>query len=195
MMVTGVGVLMISCATPQTPPAPSRKTYRLKRPGKADRSQSRGLSMMDGCQISRTDAFLNLLRKPYETIATSRGVLPSSRKPKRVPAKPGPISGRGSIWRLTPRPPRPVGAPSLRLLCRLAAAEVLLLTLCLAATPARLALIADHVQLPQRLATGDDAICEYGYRHTIDRLTVFRSRLSVQELARSDRVSAGAASG
>jgi hypothetical protein len=92
-----------------------------------------------------------------------------------------------AIWRLAPRPQTPVNLPSLRLLCRLAVAEVLLLTICLAATPARLARLSDHIPLPERMATGADAICEYGYRHTVDSLTTFRSRLSPQELASSDR--------
>ena len=37
--------------------------------------------------------------------------------------------------------------------------------LCMAATPQRLNSIAEHLPLPARLATGIDAICEYGYRH------------------------------
>lgn len=91
-----------------------------------------------------------------------------------------------AVWRLAPRPSTPVRWSSGRLVCRLAAAEVLLLTMCLAATPQRLARIAAYVPLPDRLATGVDAICEYGFRHTVDDRTVFRSRLSLEELARSD---------
>ena len=92
-----------------------------------------------------------------------------------------------AIWRLAPRPRQPVNPRSLRLLCRLSAAEVVLLTVCLAATPARLARLSGYIPLPERMATGADAICEYGYRHTVDPLTSFRSRLSPRELARSDR--------
>jgi hypothetical protein len=92
-----------------------------------------------------------------------------------------------AIWRLVKRPRKTVSRSSLRLLCRLAAAQVLLLTLCIAATPLRLNRLADHLPLPDRLATGVDAICEYGYRHSVDDRTLFQSRLSSAELMRSDR--------
>lgn len=91
------------------------------------------------------------------------------------------------IWRLLKRPSRTVSRSSLRLVCRLAAAQVFLLTLCMAATPQRLNRIADHVPLPDRLATGVDVICEYGFRHSVNDRTVFRSRLSSAEILRSDR--------
>jgi hypothetical protein len=95
--------------------------------------------------------------------------------------------GQIAIWRLVKRPPQNVGRSSVRLVCRLAAAEVLLLTLCTAATPQRLHRLADHIPLPHRLATGVDAICEYGHRHSVDDRTFFSSRLSLDELMRSDR--------
>jgi len=92
-----------------------------------------------------------------------------------------------AIWRLLKRPTKTVTWSSLRLLCRLAAAQVLLFILCMAATPQRLNRIADHLPLPDRLATGVDTICEYGYRHSVDDRTLFRSRLTLAELMRSDR--------
>jgi hypothetical protein len=92
-----------------------------------------------------------------------------------------------AIWRLLKRPMKTVTWSSLRLLCRLAAAQVLLFVVCMAATPQRLNRVADHLPLPDRLATGVDAICEYGYRHSVDDRTFFRSRLSLAELMRSDR--------
>jgi hypothetical protein len=92
-----------------------------------------------------------------------------------------------AIWRMVPRPSKTISRSSLRLLCRLAAVQTLLLTLCMAATPQLLNRLADHLQLPDRLATGVDAICEYGYRHSADHRTTFRSRLSTCELMRSDR--------
>jgi VanZ family protein len=92
-----------------------------------------------------------------------------------------------AVWRLVRRPSKGVCRSSLRLLCRLAAVQALLLTLCLAATPQRLTRLADHLPLPQRLASGADAICEYGYRHAVNGLTFFRSRLSADALARCDR--------
>jgi len=92
-----------------------------------------------------------------------------------------------AIWRLFKRPMKTVTRSTLRLLCRLAAAQVLLLTFCMAATPQRLNRFAVHLPLPDRLATGADAICEYGYRHSVDDQTHFRSRLSSVEILRSDR--------
>ena len=91
------------------------------------------------------------------------------------------------IWRLLKRPSRTVSRSSLRLVFRLAAAQVFLFTLCMAATPQRLNRIADHVPLPDRLANGVDVICEYGFLHVVDERTLFRSRLSSDELPRSDR--------
>jgi hypothetical protein len=63
------------------------------------------------------------------------------------------------IWRMTSRPTKPVDRSSVRLLCRLAAVEVLLLTFCLAATPQRLARMAEVLPIPDRLADGADPIC------------------------------------
>ena len=91
------------------------------------------------------------------------------------------------IWRLLKRPSRTVSRSSLRLVFRLAAAQVFLFTLCMAATPQRLNRIADHVPLPDRLANGVEVICEYGFLHVVDERTLFRSRLSSDELPRSDR--------
>jgi hypothetical protein len=91
-----------------------------------------------------------------------------------------------AIWRMVEAPPQPVAAASIRLVFRLAAIFVALMTLCLAATPQRLAGLSDRIRLPKRLVMGSDAICEYGYRHAIDDRTAFRSRLSLQELAKSD---------
>jgi VanZ family protein len=91
-----------------------------------------------------------------------------------------------AIWRLDKRPAKAVSRRSMRRLCRLAAIQVLLLTLCLAATPQRLAHLAEHFPLPHRLASGADAICEYGHLHAVDERTTFRSRLSADELASSD---------
>ena len=91
------------------------------------------------------------------------------------------------IWRLVTRPTTTVSRSSRRLLCRLAAGLVLLLTLCAAATPQRLSHLSEYVPMPDRLANGVDAICEYGRRHTVEERTVFRSRLSSAELVRNDR--------
>ena len=91
-----------------------------------------------------------------------------------------------ATWRLDKRSRTPVSRTSVSLVCRIAALLVLVFTLCLAATPQRLSRLARHVPLPARLATGTDAICEYGYLHAVDYRTSFRSRLSAEELARAD---------
>lgn len=92
-----------------------------------------------------------------------------------------------AIWRLVRRPAKAVTWSSWQLVCRFAAIEVLLLTLCLAATPQRLARLADHIPVPRRLATGTDAICEYGYRYAVNHNTFCQSRLSIEDLKRFDR--------
>jgi hypothetical protein len=92
-----------------------------------------------------------------------------------------------AVWRLVPRPPSATSTRSVRLLCRLAAAEILLLTVCFAATPQRLQRLADHAPALQELARGDDVIAEYGFMHEIDQRTRFRSRLTRDELAAEDR--------
>jgi hypothetical protein len=71
---------------------------------------------------------------------------------------------------------------------RLAAAEVLLLTLCMAATPQRIASLSARIPAIAYLAAGDDAICEYGRFHRLNETTAFRSRLSLEQLAENDRV-------
>ena len=95
-----------------------------------------------------------------------------------------------AIWRLVPKPETPVGRRSLRPLCRLAAAQVLLLTLCLAATPQRIARLVPHLPGLANAASGTDATCEYGHRHALDDLTEYRSRLELAELANTDAVRA-----
>ena len=95
-----------------------------------------------------------------------------------------------ALWRLAAVATERVRRPSLRLLCRLAAAEILILTLCLAATPARTAHVAEYLPGLANPASGTDAICEYGHRHALDDLTEYRSRLTLAELAHADAASA-----
>ena len=91
-----------------------------------------------------------------------------------------------AISRLTPAPSLPISRESLRRLCRLVGAVVMLLTLCLAATPQRVNRITELVPALEELGSGDDPMCEYGYLHRLDGLTSFRSRLSRDDLARED---------
>ncbi|MFV2073106.1 MAG: VanZ family protein [Thermoanaerobaculales bacterium] len=91
-----------------------------------------------------------------------------------------------ALWRLASRATERVRRPSLRLLCRLAAVQILILTLCFSATPARTARLAERLPGLANPASGTDAICEYGHRHALDNLTVFRSRLTLAELEHAD---------
>jgi hypothetical protein len=91
-----------------------------------------------------------------------------------------------AVWRLAPRPSATVGARSLRVLCRLAAAEIALLTLCLSATPARIERLTPRLPGLANAAGNTDAICEYGHRHRLDSTTSFRSRLTLDQLTRED---------
>jgi hypothetical protein len=91
-----------------------------------------------------------------------------------------------AISRLAPAPSVPISRESWRRLCRLAAAMVMLLALCLAATPQRVNRLAEFVPALEELGTLDEAMAEYGYFHRVDELTSFRSRLSRDDLARED---------
>ena len=91
-----------------------------------------------------------------------------------------------AISRLTPAPSLPISRRSLRRLCRLVGAVVILLTLCLAATPQCVNRLTELVPALEELGSGDDPMCEYGYLHRLDELTSFRSRLSRDDLARED---------
>jgi hypothetical protein len=92
-----------------------------------------------------------------------------------------------AAWRLAPPANPGLGRDSLRLLCRLAAAVVLVLTLCLAATPKRIAAIADRIPGLSSVAIEGEAIREYGHSHRLDDQTTFRSRLRTDELVRADQ--------
>jgi len=91
-----------------------------------------------------------------------------------------------AVWRVAPKPTSRVGPSTLRLLVRLAAAEVLILTICLAATPQRLGALARSLPFLEPLAASDDVMCEYGFLHTLDEKTTFRSRLSRGDLLDQD---------
>ena len=97
-----------------------------------------------------------------------------------------------ALWRLDPGPwRRPLAASSVSLALRLAAAETLLLTLCLANTPARVAWYAERVPGLGLLARADNAMAEYGYRHRLPGIGEMKSRLTLAELEEQDRTRAG----
>ena len=80
----------------------------------------------------------------------------------------------------------PISHRSLRRLCRLAAAVVVLLSFCFAATPQRVNRLAELLPALEGLGSRDQAVSEYGHLHRLDELTSFRSRLSLADLARED---------
>ena len=91
-----------------------------------------------------------------------------------------------AIWRMVQRPPDPISPSSVRILCRLAAAEMLLLTICVTATPQNLIRVSRHFPFFVGPSVHNDVISEYGYLHQLDDRTLFRSRLSLDALARED---------
>jgi len=90
------------------------------------------------------------------------------------------------VWRLASRPFARMTPSTLRVVCRLAAVEVLLLTIVTAATPQRLHALARSLPVLAPLAESDDVICEYGFLHRLDPTTAFRSRLSWHDLSARD---------
>ncbi|MEN8162873.1 MAG: VanZ family protein [Acidobacteriota bacterium] len=92
-----------------------------------------------------------------------------------------------ALWKGLP-PLAPRSSPTihdLRLLARLAAGLVALLTLFLAATPARIGTIDSY--LPWSVFDHEDVIVEYGLRHEIPDIGIFFSRFTLSELADLDR--------
>lgn len=95
-----------------------------------------------------------------------------------------------ALWRLDPGPWRPPAASSIRLALRLAVVLLLLLALCLANTPRRVAWYAERVPGLAPLARVDNAMAEYGFRHRLAGIGEMKSRLMLAELAEQDRARA-----
>jgi len=91
-----------------------------------------------------------------------------------------------AVWRVVPKPTSRVRPSTLRLLIRLAATEILILTICLAATPQRLGALARSMPFLEPLAVSNDVMCEYGFLNRLDGRTAFRSRLTRSELVGQD---------
>jgi hypothetical protein len=85
--------------------------------------------------------------------------------------------------------PRP---QSLRIACRIAVILVLLLGLTLSATPSRIDRLAQRLDWLSPLATSNDVMAEYGYRHVDPRIGTFKSRFTIEQLHRLDRRQAAA---
>jgi hypothetical protein len=83
--------------------------------------------------------------------------------------------------------PNRVSARSLRIVLRLAAALVLLTTLCLANTPRRVARYAPLLPNADHLTSSLNPMAEYGHLHVAPGLGSFKSRLDLSELELEDR--------
>ena len=90
------------------------------------------------------------------------------------------------LWRATGPAGHPPDTASLRLVLRLVAAQSLLLILCLANTPERVARYAPSLPGASHLTSSRNPMAEYGHRHTAPGLGTFTSRLTLEELRRQD---------
>lgn len=90
------------------------------------------------------------------------------------------------LWKIVSAHTRAIDRRSTRLVLRLAAVQLVLLTLCLANTPPRVARYAPLVPGGDRLMSSRNTMAEYGHRFDVPGLGVFRSRLTMEGLADED---------
>ena len=89
------------------------------------------------------------------------------------------------------RPPfvcEPIKPRSIRLLCRLVIAQLLILAFCVWNTPARVVRYTETLTFLKFLQHDDNAMSEYGYRHVDRDIGVFYSRFTLEDLAYLDAV-------
>jgi hypothetical protein len=91
-----------------------------------------------------------------------------------------------ALWRLSP-PDERLSVAALRLPLRLAVLEVMLLMACAAATPGRLASLAERWPALEVLTDTTNPMVEYGSRFDLPMIGTFRSRIDFDELLRIDR--------
>ncbi len=85
------------------------------------------------------------------------------------------------------------GRAGLAFLCRLATVPVVLLGTSMINTPARIAWYADRLPWLSYLKENASVMAEYGYLYRDEEIGIFRSRLSPQELKKTDQGRAGEA--
>lgn len=90
------------------------------------------------------------------------------------------------LWRIAPRAPRLLDPASVRIVLRLVAAQLALLTVCLANTPARIARYAPHFPGSEYLTSSLNPMAEYGHRFVVSEIGVFASRLTLERLEHED---------
>ncbi len=97
--------------------------------------------------------------------------------------------GLGALvaWRLDEGPWQPPQIGSVRMALRLAAALVILIALCLANTPNRVAWYAARIPGLGFLAHPANEMAEYGHFHRLSGVGKFKSRMTMDELVEQDR--------
>jgi hypothetical protein len=95
-----------------------------------------------------------------------------------------------AVRRLDPGPWQKPLAPSIRQLLRMAAVLLVLMTLCLANTPARAAWYTDRIPFLGFLRYSANEMSEYGYLHRIPEIGAFKSRLDLTRLKDQDSLRA-----
>jgi len=93
--------------------------------------------------------------------------------------------------RLDPGPWRRPPARSVQLALRFTVAQLLLLTLCLANTPTRVAWYSSRVPFLGFLSHPANEMAEYGHLHEVPGVGAFKSRLTLTELVDQDQLRAG----
>jgi hypothetical protein len=90
------------------------------------------------------------------------------------------------LWRVAQPSLHRSDSRSLRIVLRLVAAQLILLSLCLANTPDRVTRYAPHLAASSHLTSSLNPMAEYGFRHAVPGLGVFNSRLTIEELLTQD---------
>jgi len=90
------------------------------------------------------------------------------------------------LWRIATPAAHPPDSASLRMVLRLIVTQLLLLVLCLANTPVRVARYAPHLPERLHLTSSRNPMAEYGHLHAEPGLGTFASRLTLEELRYED---------
>jgi hypothetical protein len=95
-----------------------------------------------------------------------------------------------ALWRIAPMLKADTTPRTVRLVLRLAVAQLLLLILCLANTPRQVARYAPLLPGCRHLTSSLNPMAEYGHLHAAPGLGSFKSRLALAELEAQDRTRA-----
>lgn len=92
-----------------------------------------------------------------------------------------------ALWRILPPHSGETSSRSKRIVVRLMVGQLLLLTICLANTPQRVARYAPGLPGFEHLTSPENPMAEYGHLHRVTGLGSFKSRLDLSELDHEDR--------